>query len=161
MIAVTEALTGDLTVEEKIQRLRELFADAPEVGRKALENVLSRLASDREQAGEGVGADDHRALRARESRPPTKIPDFVDIIDSACEGWPGIRSAEAKDYLAKHQLTAEGWYVANDLTVAETAGSGASGKPWRSCWTPSATSAAQVLQCDGACHYRSRGHQPT
>ena len=43
---MAEALTGDLAVEEKIQRLRELFADAPEVGKKALENVLSRLASD-------------------------------------------------------------------------------------------------------------------
>ena len=50
----------------------------------------------------------------------TKIPDFLDIIDSAWEGWPGIRSPEAKDYLAKYQVTAEGWYVANDLTVAET-----------------------------------------
>ena len=50
----------------------------------------------------------------------TKIPDFLDIIDSAWEGWPGIRSPEAKDYLASHQITAEGWYVANDLTVAET-----------------------------------------
>ena len=50
----------------------------------------------------------------------TKIPDYLDIIDSAWEGWPGIRSPEAKDYLAKHQVTAEGWYVANpDLTVAE------------------------------------------
>jgi len=50
----------------------------------------------------------------------TKIPDYLDIIDSAWEGWPGIRSPEAKDYLAKHQVTAEGWFVANDLTVAET-----------------------------------------
>jgi len=50
----------------------------------------------------------------------TKIPDFLDIIDSAWEGWPGIRSPQAKDYLAKYQITAEGWYVANDLTVAET-----------------------------------------
>jgi hypothetical protein len=50
----------------------------------------------------------------------TKIPDFLDIIDSAWEGWPGIRSTAAKDYLAKYQVTAEGWYVANDLTVAET-----------------------------------------
>jgi hypothetical protein len=50
----------------------------------------------------------------------TKIPDFLDIIDSAWEGWPEIRSPEAKDYLAKYQITAEGWYVANDLTVAET-----------------------------------------
>ena len=51
----------------------------------------------------------------------TKIPDFLDIIDSAWEGWPGIRSPHAKDYLAKYQVTAEGWYVAHpDLTVAET-----------------------------------------
>jgi len=31
---------------DKVERLRELFADAPEVGKKALENVLQRLASD-------------------------------------------------------------------------------------------------------------------
>jgi hypothetical protein len=50
----------------------------------------------------------------------TKIPDFLDVIDSAWEGWPGIRSPQAKDYLVKHQITAEGWYVANpDLTVAD------------------------------------------
>jgi hypothetical protein len=51
-----------------------------------------------------------------------KIPDYLDIIDSAWDGWPGIRDPGAKDYLAKHQITAEGWYVAHpDLTVAETA----------------------------------------
>ena len=26
---------------------------------------------------------------------------------------------EAKDHLARYQVTAEGWYVADDLTVAE------------------------------------------
>jgi len=31
-----------------------------------------------------------------------KIPDYLDIIDSAWEGWPGIRSPNAKDYLADH-----------------------------------------------------------
>ena len=36
----------DPAVEQKIQRLRELFADAPEVGKSALENVLQRLTSD-------------------------------------------------------------------------------------------------------------------
>jgi len=50
----------------------------------------------------------------------TKIPDYLDILNAAFEGWPGIRSPEAKDYLAKYQVTAEGWFVANDLTVAET-----------------------------------------
>ena len=50
----------------------------------------------------------------------TKIPDYLDILDCALEGWPGIRSPEAKDYLASHQITAEGWYVAHpDLTVAD------------------------------------------
>ena len=39
----------DLTVEQKINQLRELFAGAPEVGRTALEKVLSRLASDASQ----------------------------------------------------------------------------------------------------------------
>ena len=48
------------------------------------------------------------------------IPDYLDLMDSAWEGWPGIRSPEAKDYLVKHQITAEGWFVAHpDLTVAE------------------------------------------
>ena len=37
-----------------------------------------------------------------------KIPDYLDIIDSAWDGWPGIRSPGAKDYLVKHQITAEG-----------------------------------------------------
>jgi hypothetical protein len=42
----TEATAGagpeqDLTVEQQIQQLRKLFADAPEVGKKALENVLT------------------------------------------------------------------------------------------------------------------------
>src|SRR5262245_21818743 len=35
----------DQSVEKKIQELRELFADAPEVGRTALENVLRELTS--------------------------------------------------------------------------------------------------------------------
>ena len=56
-----------------------------------------------------------------QSIPPRMIPDYLDIISSAFEGWPGIRSPEAKDYLLKYQVTAEGWYVANpDLTVVET-----------------------------------------
>jgi hypothetical protein len=50
-----------------------------------------------------------------------KIPDYLDIISSAFEGWPGIRSPEAKDYFLKYQITAAGWYVANpDLSVVET-----------------------------------------
>lgn len=40
---VKVAPTEDRPVEEKIAYLRELFADAPEVGKQALENVLHKL----------------------------------------------------------------------------------------------------------------------
>jgi hypothetical protein len=186
-VQMTSDSERELTAEEKIATLRELFADAPEVGRQALENVLERLASDASNAlpppvvsagrigsrlgkvseltiivpfapggaerlraflrlfgGNLAGADDVGSVHDmrfvfldNDTRMlfataydgdwdayiddfATKIPDFLDIIDSAWEGWPGIRSPQAKDYLAKHQVTAEGWYVANDLTVAET-----------------------------------------
>jgi hypothetical protein len=175
------------TVEEKIEHLRKLFADAPEVGKTALENVLNKLTSQATKTppppvvsagrvgsrlgkvseltmivpfapggaerlrallqlfgGNLAGADlvgsvhdmrfvfldnDTKLLFATTYDGEwdayiddfvTKIPDLLDIIDSAWEGWPGIRSPQAKDYLAKHQVTAEGWYVGNDLTVAET-----------------------------------------
>jgi hypothetical protein len=175
------------TVSEKIEQLRKLFADAPELGRTALDRVLQQLASDASQTppppiqsagragsrlgkvseltiivpfapggadrlraflrlfgGNLAGADDVGTVHDmrfvfldNDTRMlfataydgdwdayiddfATKIPDFLDIIDSAWEGWPGIRSPHAKDYLAKYQVTAEGWYVANDLTVAET-----------------------------------------
>ena len=190
MTTPTQTATGpeqDQTVEQKIQQLRELFADAPEVGKRALDNVLEELRSQvseprsrMESAGrvgsrQGTvseltiiapfapggaqrlraflrlldgnfdGADkvgslhdmrfvfldnDTKLLFATafdgEWDPyiddfATKIPDYLDILSCGLEGWPGIRSPEAKDYLARHQITAEGWYVANpDLTVAET-----------------------------------------
>jgi hypothetical protein len=48
------------------------------------------------------------------------IPDYLDLMDSAWEGWPGIRDPGAKDYLVKHQITAEGWFVAEpELTLAD------------------------------------------
>jgi hypothetical protein len=190
MATEVQTATGSaqaVTVEEKVEKLRELFADAPEVGKTALESVLQRLASDASKAppprvqsagrvgsrlgkvseltiivpfapggaerlraflrlfgGNLAGADDVGTVHDmrfvfldNDTRMlfataydgdwdayiddfATKIPDFLDIIDSAWEGWPGIRSPEAKDYLTKYQVTAEGWYVANDLTVAET-----------------------------------------
>lgn len=175
------------TAEDKIRKLRDLFADAPQVGRTALENAIRELSSQAaeeppppiESAGR-VGArlgkiseltifvplvpggakrlraflrllngnlnkgdlvgslhnmrfvffdNDTRLLFATTFDGDwdtyiddfvTKIPDYLDIIDSAWDGWPGIRSPGAKDYLVKHQVTAEGWYVAYpDLTVAE------------------------------------------
>jgi hypothetical protein len=174
--------------EVKVQKLRELFADAPEIGRTALENVLHEIRRDAaapppaiESAGRvgarlgqiseltiivplipggadrlrtflGVlggnlspGADkvgtlhdmrfvffdnDTRLLFATSFDGDwdtyiddfiALIPDYLDLMDSSWEGWPGIRAPGAKDYLVKHQITADGWYVANpDLTVAES-----------------------------------------
>jgi hypothetical protein len=187
-VQTTSGSEREPTAEEKIAKLRELFADAPEVGRQALENVLKELTSqvseeppppivsagrvgarlgkiseltmvvplapggaDRLRAflkllgGNLAGADkvgsvhdmrfvffdnDTRMIFATTFDGDwdpyiddfvTHIPNELDIIDSAWEGWPGIHSPDAKDYLAKHQITAEGWYVGNpDLTVAET-----------------------------------------
>jgi hypothetical protein len=51
----------------------------------------------------------------------TKVPDDLDVVFGNCEGWPGIRSPQVKDWIVKHQIQASGWYVANpNLTVAET-----------------------------------------
>jgi hypothetical protein len=190
MATQTQARTGpeqNQALEDKIKQFRELFVDAPEIGKKALENALHELKSQAsdlpppvESAGR-VGArlgkvseltiivplapggakrlraflkllrgnlsqgankvgtlhtmrfvffdNDTRLLFATAYDGDwdayiddfvAKIPDYLDIIDSAWDGWPGIRSPGAKDYLVKHQITAEGWYIAYpDLTVAE------------------------------------------
>jgi hypothetical protein len=181
-------LKQPVDAQQKIRAMRELFADAPELGKRALENALREVAADISQGQvlapiESAGRTGSRVGKVSELTIivplapggakrlraflqllggnvnagkvgtvhdmrfvfldndtkmlfataydgdwdayiddfATKIPDFLDVIDSAWEGWPGIRSPQAKDYLAKHQITAEGWYVAHpDLTVAET-----------------------------------------
>lgn len=51
----------------------------------------------------------------------TKIPDLMDLLFSSVEGWPGIKAPGVKDFIASHQIAAEGWYVANpNLSVVET-----------------------------------------
>ena len=183
----TTTPTPGPTSEEKIQQLRDLFADAPEIGKRALENVLGELTSQvaepryRVESAGRVGVrlgnvseltmifpfapGGAKRLRAflqllngnldgankvgslhdmrfvfldndtkllfctafdGEWDPyiddfATKIPDEMDIIFSAFEGWPGIHSPDVKDWIVKHQIPAEGWYVAHpDLTVAES-----------------------------------------
>jgi hypothetical protein len=177
-----------LTGKEKVQQLRELFADAPEMAKTALEHALPSLmsqaaeaqASQTESAGR-IGIRQGRVSEltviapfapggARRLRAvlrllngnfsggkkvgtlhnmrfvfldndtkflfataydgawdpyiddfATKIPDEMDVIFSAFEGWPGIHSPKVKDWIVEHQIPAEGWYVAHpDLTVAET-----------------------------------------
>ena len=178
------------TVEKKIQQFRELFADAPEIGKKALENALKELKSQTsdlpppiESAGRigsrlgkvseltmivplvpggakrlraflrllngnlSQGADkvgtlhdmrfvfldnDTKMLFATtydgDWEPyiadfSTKIPHSLDVLFSNMEGYPakGMHDPAIGDWIASHQITADGWYVANpNLTVAET-----------------------------------------
>ena len=59
----------------------------------------------------------------------TKIPDYLDLLFSNCEGWPGIHSPRIKDWIVGHQIPASSWYVANpNLTVSETRRLGNVGK---------------------------------
>jgi hypothetical protein len=185
----TQTLTKsqqDPTVEKKVQELRQLYADAPQFAKTALENSLRDLASTASQPRsrmESAGRTGSRqgkvseltiiaplapggAARLRavlQSRNGNfddtdkvgtvqdmrfvfldndtkllfataydgdwdayiddfvaKIPNELDVFFSAWEGWPGIHSPKIKDWIAKHQITAEGWYVAHpDLTVRD------------------------------------------
>ena len=177
----------NLTVEQKLQKLGELYADAPELGKAALKNGLSMLtkelaAPSAAQTAGRIGARQGKVSELTVFLPfvkggatrlrgflqllegnfraadavgtvhdmrfvfvdndtkllfataydgawdpyiddfATKIPDEMDVVFSAFEGWPGIHSPNVKDWIVKHQIPAEGWYVAHpDLTVAESA----------------------------------------
>jgi hypothetical protein len=51
----------------------------------------------------------------------TKIPDALDVLFCNAEGYPGMHDPGVRDWIAKNQITADAWYVANpNLTVAET-----------------------------------------
>jgi hypothetical protein len=176
----------ELAADQKIQELRELYADMPQYVKTALENSLPgmmelaesetqtesagriglrqgrvsellfivpfapggakrlrtvlRLLKGNFSAGTKVGTlHDMRFVFADNDTKlifatayddqwdpyiddfATKIPDEMDVVFSACEGWPGIRSPKAKDWISGHQIQAEGWFVGHpDLTVAET-----------------------------------------
>jgi hypothetical protein len=187
-IQAATAPAGDAVVGPTIQKLRELYADAPDMAKVALERALPTLQSQAMEAqasqtasagrigirlgsvseltviapfapggaqrlrtllkllngnfsgGKKVGTlhdmrfvfldNDTKFLFATafdgEWDPyiddfATKIPDEMDVVFSAFEGWPGIHSPDVKDWIVKHQIPAEGWYVAHpDLTVAES-----------------------------------------
>jgi len=171
-------------LERKLKEVRELFADAPEIGRVALENAIQNMTTQAHSAPAGsagrigrrqgvvseltviapfaeggakrlrgvlellngnfegaekVGTvhdmrfvfldNDSKLLFATAYDGDwdpyiddfaTKIPDYMDILFTCFEGWPGIRSPEVKDFIVRHRLPASAWYVANpDLTVVE------------------------------------------
>ena len=182
-VAATEQ---KLTLEQKVKKVQELYADAPELGKAALERGLPALRQEMAAAtgvqiagrigarqgkvseltgvipfakggaqrlrgllqlmegnfkgGDAVGTlhdmrfvfldNDTKLLFATAYDGEwdayiddfvTKIPNSMDLIFCNLEGWPGIHHPSIKDWLVKHQLTAEAWYVASpNLTVAET-----------------------------------------
>ena len=184
----TTAPAQDQSGEEKVQQLRELFADAPEVGKKALENTLREIriagrgnpaAANRKRrpgrrpSRQGLRVDHRCSISARRSQAAADVSCGCWAVTSTRETrwavsmtcascfWTTTRGCSsplvstaigtptsttswrrfpttwtsstlrgkagrafavpgAKDYLVKHQITAEGWYVAHpDLTVAE------------------------------------------
>jgi len=175
-----------LSVEQKVQKLRELYADAPELGKVALEKGLADL---KRELAAGKGVQTAGRIGARQGKVSeltgvipfarggakrlrgllemlegnfrggdavgtlhdmrfvfldndtnllfataydgdwdayiedfvTKIPNAMDLLFCNIEGWPGIHSPTVKDFIVKHQVAAEAWYVASpNLTVAET-----------------------------------------
>ena len=42
----------------------------------------------------------------------TIVPDVIDFQFGECEGYPGVRSPDIKDYIVKHQVTATHFYSA-------------------------------------------------
>ena len=177
---------NDAVVEQKIQKLRELYADAPEIGKAALENGLAMLTEElaappRAQTAGRIGLRQDKVSELTVFLPfvkggakrlrgllqllegnfraadavgtvhdmrfvfvdndtkllfataydgdfdpyiddfSTKIPNAMDLWLSNCEGYPGMRSGKAKEWIFNHQISAEAWYVNSpNLTAAET-----------------------------------------
>src|SRR5262247_3367814 len=185
----TQALTKpkqDQRVEQKLQKLRELYADAPEVGKAALKNGLARITEElaappHQQTAGRIGARQNKVSELTVFLPfvkggakrlrgflqllegnfraadavgtvhdmrfvfvdhdtkllfataydgdfdayiddfAAKIPNAMDLWLSNCEGYPGMRSGKAKEWIHNHQIAAEAWYVNSpNLTAAET-----------------------------------------
>ena len=91
----TQTLTKpeqDQTVEDKIQQLRQLYADTPQFAKTALENTLKDLTSEASQprsrmesagrtgspSGQGLGVDRHRPVRTRRSHAAARVAAVVE-----------------------------------------------------------------------------------
>ena len=189
-MAPTDANTASkqsARVAQKIQKIRELYADAPEIGKAALENGLPTLTQELEappneqtagriglrqgkvselcvflpfvkggaqrlrgllqalegnfHAADAVGTvhdmrfvfvdNDTKLLFATaydgDFDPyiddfAAKIPNAMDLWLCNFEDFPGMRNPKAAaDWIAKHQIAAEAWYVNSpNLAAAET-----------------------------------------
>ena len=177
---------SNAVVEQKLQKLRELYADAPEIGKAALKNGLTMLTEElaapgRAQTAGRIGARQGKVSELTVLLPfvkggakrlrgllqllegnfraadavgtvhdmrfvfvdndtkllfataydgdfdayiddfSAKIPNAMDLWLSNCEGYPGMKSGKAKEWIFNHQIQAEAWYVNSpNLSAAET-----------------------------------------
>jgi len=177
---------SEAIVEKKLQKLRELYADAPEIGKAALNNGLTMLTEElaapgRAQTAGRIGARQGKVSELTVFLPfvkggakrlrgllqllegnfraadavgtvhdmrfvfvdndtkllfataydgdfdayiddfSAKIPNAMDLWLSNCEGYPGMKSGKAKEWIFNHQIQAEAWYVNSpNLSAAET-----------------------------------------
>jgi len=80
----TQTQVEDDRVEQKVQKLRELYADAPEVGRVALEKGLDNL---RRELAAGTGTQNAGRIGARQG----KVSELTGIIPFAKGGATRLR----------------------------------------------------------------------
>jgi hypothetical protein len=92
MAAQTQSATeskSDAVVEQKIQKLRELFADAPELGRVALEK---RLADLRGEMAAASGATQTAQTAGRIGARQGKVSEFTLMFPFAKGGAARLRA---------------------------------------------------------------------
>src|SRR4029434_7754971 len=75
-----------LTVDEKLQKLTELYADAPEVGRAALKNGLPMLTEELAAAG---GGDEARRIGARQGK-VSELTVFLPFVKGGAKRLRGL-----------------------------------------------------------------------
>ena len=128
---------SDQAVEKKIQRLRELYADAPEVGRAALETLIGAMKTAGNDSGQNVSqkVTQNETCAGRTGLRQGKVSELTTILKLVPGGAERIRAVldagrnlriadrvgTLHDMRVKHQVPASGWYVANpNLTVRDT-----------------------------------------
>src|SRR6201988_3710966 len=80
----------DQTVEKKIQRLRELYADGPEVGRAALETLIGAMKSAGTHSGPSVSQNETSA--GRSGLRQGKVSELTTILKLVPGGAERIRA---------------------------------------------------------------------
>ena len=81
---------SEQTVEKKIQRLRELYADAPEVGRAALETLIGAMKTAGNDSGQNVSQNETSAGRAGLRQ--GKVSELTTILKLVPGGAERIRA---------------------------------------------------------------------